>query len=94
MFMGRFELVDVHAHLCDSGFDADREDVLARAQAAGDGSEIAVGEDLSDARTNIALAEKFSILKPAAGLYPTIPDLNLAGEVTAFIREHHHVLAA
>lgn len=94
MFMEKYKLVDVHAHICDDQFDADREDVLDRARIAGVESIVAVGEDLPDARKNVALAEKFPMLKPAAGLYPTIVDLKLAQEMTAFIREHHHLLAA
>jgi len=67
-------LVDTHAHLCSPEFDHDRGEVLARACATGVGAIIAVGETLADAERNIDLAEKFPMVKPAAGLYPTFLD--------------------
>jgi len=45
------EIIDTHAHICDAIFDSDRKEMLARAQAAGISTVIAVGEDLSDARS-------------------------------------------
>ena len=87
-------LTDTHAHMCDAGFDPDREDVLARAAAAGVRAIVAVGEDLSDAKKNLALARQFPILKPAAGLYPTYLDPFLADNMVAFIRANRASLAA
>ena len=78
-------LVDTHAHLCDPRFDDDRDAVLARARNAGVGAVIAVGEDLADARRNLELADRHSLLKPAAGLYPTHLDPDQAREMSAFI---------
>ena len=87
-------LTDTHAHIGDGAFDADRETVLARAAAAGLGAIVTVGEDLADAEKNLALAQRFSILKPAAGLYPTHLDPAAADAVAAFIRTHRSALAA
>lgn len=87
-------LTDTHAHVCDAGFDADREDVLARAAAAGVRAIVAVGEDLSDAEKNLALARQFPILKPAAGLYPTYLDPLAADNMVDFIRANRACLAA
>jgi TatD DNase family protein len=80
-------LTDTHTHICDAAFDADRADVIARAQRAGIQAIIAVGEDLADGEKNIALARKFPILKPAAGLYPTDLNPNAADDMVRFIRE-------
>ncbi len=88
------QLVDVHAHLCDDVFDHDRAVVLDRARAAGVGAVIAVGEDMADARKNIALAGANPMIKAAAGLYPTHLDLDLAQQMVDFIREHQHNLVA
>ena len=88
------QLVDVHAHICDPAFDPDRADVLARAQRAGVAAIVAVGENLNDARKNVALAEIFPMLKAAAGLYPTILDLDQAEEMMAFIRLNRSHLVA
>jgi TatD DNase family protein len=44
-------LTDTHAHLCDPVFDPDRSEVLRRAVEAGIEAIIAVGENLSDAKS-------------------------------------------
>lgn len=82
----RSSLVDTHAHMCDPSFDGDRGAVLERARKAGVKAIIAVGEDLADARKNVALAKKYPILKPAAGLYPTHLDLEQAHQMADFLR--------
>jgi TatD DNase family protein len=87
-------MVDTHAHLCSPEFDGDRGEVLARAAAAGVGAVIAVGETLADAERNIELAGRFPMLKPAAGLYPTILDRDHAEKMHTFIRSHRTQLAA
>ena len=88
------KLVDTHTHICDESFDEDRDEVLHRAEAAGVGAIIAVSENISDARRNIELAEKHPMLRPAAGLYPTILDLDQAEQMRAFIRKERSRLVA
>ena len=88
------QIVDTHAHICDPLFDADRSQVLERAADAGITAIIAVGEDLSDARKNIDLAAKHPVLRPAAGLYPTILDGAKAEELHGFIRKERAGLVA
>jgi TatD DNase family protein len=87
-------LADVHAHICDPCFDRDRARVLQRARQAGVEAVVAVGENLEDARKNLELAERHPELKPAAGLYPTYLDLDLAHQMATFIRRHRGRLAA
>ncbi len=87
-------LVDTHAHLCDAVFDADRQDVLANAAKAGLAAIIAVGENLTDARRNIELAEKHPMLRPAAGLYPDVIDPLEAERMLALIRSRRQCLTA
>jgi TatD DNase family protein len=82
-------LFDTHAHLCDPAFDGDRGEVLERARDAGVESIIAVGETLQDARANLALAHDYPwIIRPAAGLFPTILDLDQAESLAQWIRRH------
>ena len=88
------QIVDTHAHICDPVFDDDRSEVLARAGDAGITAIIAVGEDLSDARKNIDLAADHPVLRPAAGLYPTILDGARAAEMHGFIRKERAGLVA
>ncbi len=87
-------LCDTHAHICDPLFDEDRSEVLAKSEAAGIGAVVAVGEDLEDARRNMDLAGRHSLLRPAAGLYPTILDPAKAEELHAFIRRQRAGLVA
>ena len=81
----KLELVDTHAHICDPIFDPDREEVLEKALSVGVSAVISVGENIADAQKNIDLAAKHSIIRPAAGLYPTILDPAKAEEMHAFI---------
>ncbi len=88
------KIVDTHTHICDSSFDPDRMDVLERAAEAGIGAIIALGEDMADARRNIELAEKHPMIHPAAGLYPTILDLDQAQQMQSFVRKERCKLVA
>ena len=92
--MPNHQLVDVHAHICDPDFDEDRTDVLTRARNAGVEAIVAVGENLGDARKNVELAKAYPMLKVAAGLYPTVLDLDQADEMVAFIRLNRSDLVA
>ena len=88
------KLVDTHAHMCDPSYDEDRNAVLDRARKAGVKAIIAVGEDLADARKNVALSQQYPILKPAAGLYPTHLDLEQARQMADFLRHNKsHIVA-
>ena len=88
------KIVDTHTHICDSAFDADRDAVLEKAVEAGVCAIIALGEDLEDARRNIELAEGYPMIHPAAGLYPTILDLDQAEQMHSFIRSERSKLVA
>jgi TatD DNase family protein len=90
----RLPIVDTHAHLCSPEFDHDIGEVLARAHAAGVEAVIAVGETLADAERNIELAGQFPMVKPAAGLYPTVLDRDHAEKMHTFIRDRRAQLAA
>lgn len=92
--MKKRKIVDVHAHMCTSAFDGDRGEVLARAAAAGVVEIVAVGEDMADARRNLELAGSHPMLLPAAGLYPTVLDMEQAEEMVGFIRENKDRLVA
>ena len=87
-------LIDTHAHLCDPIFDTDRGAVIERAQRAGVSTIIAVGENLLDAEKNLQMASTYPCIRPAAGLYPTHLDLELAYGMHEFIRKHKESLVA
>ena len=62
-------LVDTHCHLADPAFDADREDVLRRAGAAGVGHIIVIADSLETTQSAVALAHAYA-LSATAGVHP------------------------
>ena len=87
-------LVDTHTHLYDPVFDEDRDAVLDAAAKAGVGAVIVVSENLTDARRILDLAEQHELIRPAAGLYPTILENEQAERMESFVRDHRSVLVA
>jgi len=63
-------LADTHAHLDARAFDDDRDDVIARAWAAGLGAIVSVGADVASSRQAAALARDHSSVYAAAGIHP------------------------
>lgn len=70
-------LVDTHAHLMDSAFDADRDEVLARARNDGVARLVLVGYDLESSRAAVRLARQIGWARAAVGIHP-----NLAAEAS------------
>jgi TatD DNase family protein len=63
-------MVDSHAHLTSSQFDADRPDVLQRAFDAGVSFIINPATDLEDSRRALELAEKYPQVFACVGIHP------------------------
>ncbi|MFH1731414.1 MAG: TatD family hydrolase [Planctomycetota bacterium] len=61
-------MIDSHAHLNDKRFDADRGDVVGRAQAAGIGLMICPGTNLAGSREALDLAHRYDCVLAAAGM--------------------------
>lgn len=63
--------IDSHAHLADAAFDADREDVIARARSSGASAVISIGESIgaADRAANIAAAHP-GFVYHTAGIHP------------------------
>ncbi|HSB73386.1 MAG TPA: TatD family hydrolase [Candidatus Methylomirabilis sp.] len=87
-------LFDAHAHLGAGEFAEDLPAVLARAEAVGVCGILAVGETLEEAERLLALAGRHPLIRPAAGLYPTILDQDAAEAMIAFVRRHADRLVA
>jgi TatD DNase family protein len=68
-------LIDTHAHLDQSDFDADRTEVIARARQSGLAAVIAIGTTAPTSQTCVELASQFDLLYAAVGIQP-----NYAGQ--------------
>ena len=63
--------IDSHAHLAGPAFDADRDDVVARARAAGAEAVVCIGESLDAAARAAALAARHpGVVWFTAGIHP------------------------
>ncbi|MBI3790856.1 MAG: TatD family hydrolase [Gemmatimonadetes bacterium] len=81
--------LDSHAHLADPAFDADREDVIERARAAGAAAVVVIGESLHAAGRAERLAESHpGFLFHTAGVHPHDAADFEPGRDVARIREH------
>ena len=88
-------LADTHAHLCDESFYSDLSEVLERAQERGVAAIVAVSEAVEDVHQTLALANQYpGLVRPAAGLFPAIVDLDQASEVEVLIRKNRDALVA
>lgn len=88
-------LIDTHAHLCDPSFDEDRAAVLKRAREAGIVAVVSVSETVADFEKTLNLAsESPELVRPAAGLFPTVLDSTEADEVVAMARANRDRLFA
>jgi TatD DNase family protein len=88
-------LVDTHAHLMDPAFDADRDQVFARARAAGVARLVLVGYDRASSVAAVELARRVGWARAAVGIHPNsvaealdedfefVADLATAPEVVA-----------
>jgi len=63
-------IVDSHGHVSTKRFDADRDEVLARAREAGMVALLDVGCDLESSRASVALAEREPLVWATVGVHP------------------------
>ena len=63
-------LIDTHCHIHDAEFDADRDEMLARARDAGIALILTLGVDAANSRVAVALAERHGDVLAAAGVHP------------------------
>src|SRR5262245_32930381 len=63
-------LIDTHAHLDQTEFDADRDDVLRRAMAAGVERIVCVAVTGDSCEAIMGLAAKHPLIAPAVGIHP------------------------
>ncbi len=63
-------LIDTHLHLDFDAFDADRDEVVARAVEAGVHQMITIGINVETSRRAVALAERYEAVYAAVGVHP------------------------
>jgi TatD DNase family protein len=63
-------LIDTHCHLDQPEFDADRDEVVARAEAVGVRTMIAVGVTAASSEASVALAARYESVRAAVGVQP------------------------
>jgi TatD DNase family protein len=63
-------LIDTHAHLEDDKFDSDRDDVVARAKAAGVVTIVAIGTTAENSACVLDLAGRYDGLFASVGIHP------------------------
>ena len=63
-------LIDTHCHLDETGFDPDRDEVIARAVAAGIGRMLTIGIDVATSRAAVELADRFDSVWAVVGVQP------------------------
>ncbi len=82
-------MIDTHCHVHDRSFDADRDDVVARARQAGVRAMLTVGEDIEDSRIAVQAALRYGI-SAAVGIHPHeaahAPD-DIARDLVPLLRE-------
>ena len=86
---------DTHTHLDQAEFDADREDVIARAGRAGVETILCVGVDAASSAAALALAEQYPSIRAAVGIQPNSRDAMTDAEWQRIVAlaEHPRVVA-
>ena len=62
--------IDAHLHLDAAAFDADRDDVVARAAGAGVGLMVSAATTVPSAERVLALARRYPAVRAAVGIHP------------------------
>lgn len=63
-------LVDTHAHIDTDRFDEDRDEMLARAKAAGLAAIINMGDSLESSGRSVAMAGQYDMVYTGVGIHP------------------------
>jgi TatD DNase family protein len=63
-------LFDTHAHLNDTGYNNDRDEMIQRARQAGVVHIVNVGFNLASSRESLKLADRYDLIYAAVGIHP------------------------
>jgi TatD DNase family protein len=87
------ELIDTHCHLAHPAFDADRDEVIARAMEEGVRAALVMGETYAENEVLVRSYLRHFFLRPCLGHYPEHLDLEMASASADLIRTHAHEIA-
>ena len=87
-------MIDTHCHVHGVEFDADRDEVLARAAEAAVERVLAMGEGFADNERVLRVVARHDLLRPCLGLHPDRAGLEAIEPVLEQIRSHAAELAA
>ncbi|MBV9544028.1 MAG: TatD family hydrolase [Chloroflexi bacterium] len=87
-------LVDTHAHLMDAAFEADLEEVVQGARAAGVNGFALVGYDLSSSRAAIDLAQRIEGACASVGIHPNSAGVHTHDQFDAIEQLTRHPVVA
>jgi TatD DNase family protein len=62
-------MIDTHCHIHDQRFDDDRDEAVERARRAGVTQMLTIGEDLTDSRRALSVAQRYD-LRASVGIHP------------------------
>jgi TatD DNase family protein len=79
-------LIDTHAHLDEEAFDADRADVVGRAEAGGIARIVTIGTTADTSRRSLEIAGQFPSVYAAVGIQPNYAAQAKAGDWEAIER--------
>lgn len=88
--------IDAHSHIHVNNFDADREQVIARAQAVGVSKIIEVGFDSEGIFKALALAKKHDWIFATAGIHPHLASEwndNIASKIRKLAKAEDRIVA-
>ncbi len=88
-------IIDTHAHLDEAAFDLDRDEVIARARAAGVQTILTIGINAATSRAAVTLAEKYDNVFAVVGIQPNYAEQAQPGdwETIQSLATHPRVVA-
>lgn len=86
-------MIDIHTHLYWESYDADRDEVIARAREAGVEKMFVIGCTLEESRQCVALSEKYGEIFASVGIHPNELVQELQGKTVESLKGELQVVA-
>ncbi|MDD2766989.1 MAG: TatD family hydrolase [Candidatus Moranbacteria bacterium] len=86
-------MIDIHTHLYWESYDADRDEVIARAHDAGVEKMFVIGCTLEESRQCVTLSEKYGEIFASVGIHPNELSQVLQGKTLESLKEELRIIA-